>query len=128
MAFLGYLLKINGVIFPNKFIAVETYQITPNQKTDEDSYVDGNGKLHRTVLAHERSKMEFSTPQIRESENVSLQSYFPNTVSMSAEYWNPRKHAYESGTFYTPDIVFDIFTITTTDVRYKPIRLALIEY
>ena len=128
MAFLGYLLKINGVIFPNKFIAIETYQITPNQVIDEDSYTDGNGVLHRSILPHKRSKAEFNTSAINHASNVELQTYFPNTISMSAEYWNPKKNTYETGTFYTPDIVFSIMKTTATDILYSPIRIALIEY
>lgn len=126
--FNGYLLKINGVIFPNKFIAVESYQITPNQITDEDSYIDSDGRLHRNVLPHKRSKLEFNTPHIREAQNGELQSYFPDTISMDAEYWNPRKRVYESGTFYTPDLTFEIKDIKENDILYKPIRIALIEY
>lgn len=128
MAFAGYLLKIDGVIFPNKFIAMETYQITPNQKIDDETYTDGDGVLHRSVLPHDRTKAEFNTTYIKEADSAELQSYFPDTLSASVQYWNPKKSTYETGTFYVPDITFEIYSITATSVLYKPIRIAFIEY
>lgn len=128
MAFAGYLVKIDATPFPNKFIALESYQVTPDQLTDEDDYLDGDGKLHRNVLPHDRTKAEFNTPPINQADNAELQALFPNTVSMAATLWNPRTGAYEAGTYYVPDITFEIYDITATDIKYKPIRIAFIEY
>jgi hypothetical protein len=130
MAFLGYLLKINGLILPNRFIAIKTYTTTPNQIQDEDSYIDLDGVLDRSTLPHRRSKCEFNTPPINETDNHILQSYFPEDLKIEAEYWNPRKGIYETGTFYNPDITFTVESINeeTNQITYEPIRLALIEY
>lgn len=128
MAFAGYLLKVNGTIFPNRFIKIDTYQITPNQLIDDDTYTDGNGKLHRSVLEHKRTKCEFTTANISEADSVIITGFIPNTVTVNIEYWNPKKHIYETAVCYTPDITYEIHQLTATDISYKPIRLAFIEY
>lgn len=128
MAFQGYLIKVNGNTFPHKFIKLDTYSIDPNQIQDDDSYVDGDGELHRQTLPHERTKLEFTTAQIGETENRELQALFPDTKTINVEYWNPRKGTYETGTCYTPNLKFEIFSISSNNITYNPIRLAFIEY
>ena len=56
----GYLLKINGTELPGQYI--QDYSSTPNQAQDKDSYQDLTGELHREILPHTRSKIEFKTP------------------------------------------------------------------
>jgi hypothetical protein len=126
MAFLGHLIKINGTIF--SLIKAETYQITPNQIQDDNTYVDGDGVLHRDTLPHKRTKIEFTTPHLSEADNRTLQALIPNTVTVIVEYWNPRKGTYETATCYTPDLTFEIFKITGAEILYSPIRMAFIEY
>jgi hypothetical protein len=129
MAFAGYLLKVNGSTFPHKFIKLDTYTIDPNQVQDGDNtYEDGNGKLHRDILPHRRTKVEFTTPHINESENRELQALFPNTETVTVDYWNPRKGIYETGTCYTPNLNFQVYKISASDITYNPIRIAFIEY
>ena len=55
----GYLLKINGTELPGQYI--QDYSSTPNQAQDKDSYQDLTGELHREILPHTRSKIEFKT-------------------------------------------------------------------
>ena len=52
--FEGWLLKINGVIFPTKYIRAETYTITPDQETDLDDYTDNDGVFHRNFNPRSR--------------------------------------------------------------------------
>jgi len=128
MAFLGYLLKINGTIFPNKFIAIDSYQSTPNQITDLDSYTDADGVLHRNTLPHTRTKTEFNTPYLSLADKKTVQGFFSNRVSFTAEYWNDESNSYKTGKFYVPDLTFLIYSMTENDILYKPTRIALIEY
>lgn len=126
--FKGYLLKINGVIFPNKFIVYKSYEITPNQKQDLDSYLDGNGELHRKILPHVRTKCEFNTPPLKESKVNELRTFFGDTTTINVQYWNPKKGLYESGVFYAPDFTYIIDDLLNNDILYDQIRIALIEY
>ena len=81
MAYAGYLIKVggaDGTVFPMKYIRVETYKCTPNQRIDQGSDSDATGTLHRTVLPHTRTKIEFETPQmLRGAAALALESGQP---------------------------------------------------
>ena len=124
--FQGYLLKINGTILPTKF--TQTYKAKPDQQQDKNSYQDITGKLHREVLPHTRSKIEFTTPYLWKSAKEELQSFFPYRKEVSVTYWNDERNEYVSGIFYIPDIEFQVYRIVGNDMEYFPIRVALIEY
>jgi hypothetical protein len=55
MSFQGYLIKNGNTVLDNSILAEEGYKSNPDQQTDEDSYTDGDGILHRNVLSHLRS-------------------------------------------------------------------------
>ena len=128
MAYQGYLFSVNGDPFPHEYIALGTYNITPNQKQDDNSYTDGDGKLHRDVLPHERTKFEFTTPHIKEADNRIIQGLFPDTLTITVKYWNPRKGIYENAICYTPDTTFSVYRSEGNNIEYSPLRLAFIEY
>lgn len=130
MAYSGYHIKLGGNIFPERYIAVETYIITPNQRMDLDSYRDANGVLHRTVLSHTASKIEWNTPYLYRADKVSMMSFLRANMSdvqsrtFSVTYYDDETDAYKTGRFYMPDPAFQEYA---TGI-YLPIRLALIEY
>lgn len=128
MVFQGYLLQIEGRTLPNSYMKLDSYQSTPNQRQDADSYVDAVGKLHRNILPHKRSKVEFETIRMRLFDKMRFQSYFPNRDLMSVKYWNDETNAYSTGAFYVPDISFKIYRIQGNDIEYNSMRIALIEY
>ncbi len=128
MGYQGWLLKFEGRIFPMDFIAHHSYDATPSQKQDEDSYQDSDGRLHRNILPHTRTKIEWNTPFMHLEEKKEMQSYFPNRETMTVEYWNDETNSYETGEFYVPDIKFPYYDADADGIRYNPIRVALIEY
>lgn len=127
--FKGYLLKIKGRELPGDYI--QTYKSTPDQQQDKDSYQDITGELHREILPHTRSKIDFTTPYLWLEDKKIFQSFFPDRMTepkISVEYWNDAKNEYVTGIFYTPDIEYKLYRIKGNDVEYTPIRVALIEY
>lgn len=133
MAFEGWLLKINGRLFPEKYIAHGSYSSTPNQQQDEDSNTDSLGGLVRNVLPHTRTKIEWTTPMIHLAGKQEIQTFFPGSggrIEANVEYWNDEDNAYATGVFYLPDIQFKYYDMdpVNKDIRYQPIRIALIEY
>ena len=126
--FQGYLLKINGEIFPTQYIQFGNYKATPNQIQDIDSYQDAKGLLHRNVLAHVRSKIEFNTKYLYLKDKMEVQRFFPNRAEVMVEYWNDDTNDYRTGKFYVPDITYEPYQVLTDTIRYMPIRIALIEY
>ncbi|WP_312448534.1 DUF6711 family protein [Lacrimispora sp.] len=127
MSYQGYLLKVDGVIFPNSLIAFGSFSITPNQRQDQDSYRDSTGYLHRNILPHKVTKIEFNTKLLHESDKAELENILRGRDEYNLEYWNS---GYQTGTFYSPDLKFDVYDIdkVSKDIRYKPVRIAMIEY
>ena len=133
MAYQGYLIKVGGTVFPMKYIRAETYQCTPNQRIDQGSDSDATGELHRTVLPHTRSKIEFETPQMLKGADVAvitallgLQGNAKRDVTI--EYWDHETPSYKTGRCYVPDIKYQLMRNTGSDLIYMPIRYAFIEY
>lgn len=127
--FLGHLLKIGERIIPNKYL--QSYSATPNQVQDIDSYQDVEGNLHREILPHTRTKLEFTTPYLWLEDKIVLQSFFPDRMEepkVTAEYWDDEANTYKTGVFYVPDIQYKIYRIRGANMQYFPIRIALIEY
>lgn len=132
MAFDGWLLKINGTLFPTRLIALESYQCTAGQIMDLDSYRDGDGVLHRNVLPHTAASIEFSTMELLLKDTEVLNSFLTqeNRVQCTVEYWNPNTAAYGSGTFYIADVPYEIKRVDAVrkEILYKPVKVTLTEY
>lgn len=127
--FQEYLLKIEGKAVPNKYIT--DFMSTPHQAQDKDSYQDITGELHREILPHTRTKIEFNTPPMFMNEKQDFQSYFPDRKAqpkINVEYWDDEYNCYATGIFYTPDIQYKIKRIAGSRIEYQQTRIALIEY
>ena len=129
--FEGWLLKINGVEFPTKYIRADTYKVTPDQITDLDDYTDNDGRFHKNELPAKATKIEFHfiPLRLRDMKNV-LQIIPSDNDSIIIEYWNPRKSIYQSGQAYVPDISYEPYMVyrDIKDILYKATRVAFIEY
>lgn len=134
MAFNGTLLKLNGTTFPLEYIKFETYNITPNQRMDLDSYRDLTGVLHRQVLSHTATKIEFQTPYMTEEKLNTMLSIINSALSnfnerkVTVEYYDVETNSHKSGSFYMPDISYTMYNVVGTKIIYNPIRIAFIEY
>lgn len=127
--FKGYLLRNTAVgIIPNRFLQANNYSCTPNQQSDKNTYPDENGKLHRDVLSHTSTKIEFNTPPMHLNDKITFQKYFPERTMVNLEYWNDETNDYEVGEFYVPSIEFSYYAVWGNDILYNPIRVAFIEY
>lgn len=135
MAFEGYLMKAFGTIFPHKYIQISTYQTTPSQRQDLDSYQDSKGNLHRTVVPHDRSKIVFKTiDDLKLAEKQEIQAFFNGAMTNARErkisltYWNDEDNMYKMGSFYIPDVTYPIKRIMGNDIVYDSVEYHLIEY
>lgn len=133
MSYAGYLLKVNGVLFPNRYILMDSYESTPHQLTDLDSYIDGDGYLQRNVLPHARSKVSFSTcSKLTLQEKMEIQSIIPTSktdrIRLHVEYWDDDTNTYQTGDFYVPDIKYPIHDANNDTIIYNSIIIEFIEY
>lgn len=129
----GYLLKVNGNIFPNSLIRAQTYNITPDQITDLDDYTDNDGYLHRFPLPHTATKIEFNVPTKTDKEWDLIRELLPfstpfERVSVEIEYYNPYTGEYKEATVYIPEVSFAMYSADKENIRYEETRLAFIEY
>lgn len=132
MAYQGYLIKVGNTVFPMKYIRAETYKCTPNQRIDQDSDSDATGVLHRNVLPHTRTKVEFETPQMLRGADVlaisTLLGLSGSRRDVTITYWDHESQSYKTGKCYVPDISYQLMRNTGDDLVYMPIRYAFIEY
>lgn len=127
--FKGYLLRNTAVgKIPIGFIKANSYSSTPNQQSDKNTYVDEQGLLHRDVLPHTSTKIEFETVPMNLNQKIQFQKFFPSRTTVELEYWNDETNDYEIGTFYVPSIEFSVYAVWGNDIRYNPTRVAFIEY
>ena len=139
MSYNGYLIKVGGSLgtaLPMKYIKLEGYDITPNQRMESEAKRAVTGVLHRTTVAHTATKIEFNTPIMNNSDVENMMSLFRNAWTstserkLSLEYYDMETNSYKTGDFYMPDIKWSIDHIDNTKniVIYKETRIAFIEY
>lgn len=131
MAFQGYLIKVGNYTIPLQFIKLESYTSMPDQRQDLDSYRDADGYLHRNVLPHTATKIEFETPYMRRNDMQALiqgiRSNFTSNLARSCTvtYYDDETDDYKTGTFYMPGTIE--FQWYNKEI-YAPCRFAFIEY
>ena len=94
------------------------------------------GVLVRNTLSHTASKIEINTVPLTNSEVSAIHTLLTNAFTDSQErkldlrYYDPESDSYLTGTFYMPDIDYDIINVDLTKnvIQYNTIRLAFIEY
>ncbi len=130
MAFGNYVFKVGELSFPLKLIAPKGYDTTPNQRIDKNSYRDGRGKLHRTILPEKPSTVKIKTiDNLTEIQTQQIQALFPSRDTVTASYWNKESNAYKTATFYMPDINWVInYFDDNLQPRYQALDLEFIAY
>lgn len=135
MAFNGtYLIKVGSTALPMKYMKLEGYDITPNQRMESEAKRAITGYLHRTTVAHTATKIEFNTPPMTNLDLNAMMSIFRGAWSstierkLDLEYYDMETDSYKTGTFYMPDIKFSIDRINGSLIYYKETRIAFIEY
>lgn len=140
MAFNGKLVQLktgaNYVDFPLRYMKAESYKVTPDQRLEVQATRATTGVLHRNTVNHTASKIEFDTPPITNNEVSSINTLLSNAYTDSLQrqldlkYYDPLSDSYKTGTFYVPDINFEINRVdtNTNTIYYNPIRIAFIEY
>lgn len=131
MAINGFLIKVGNYTIPLTFIKLESYQASPDQRQDLDSYRDADGYLHRTVLEHTATKIEFETPYLSFRDMQALiqgiRENYTEEISRTCTltYYNEETNSYKTGTFYLPGTM--TFQMYNKEI-YAPTRFAFIEY
>ena len=141
----GYLVQLgtgnSRYTIPHEFIKAESYSCVWSV-TDVDSFVDGDGTLHRDgVLPNRKLKVEFETPDMSDTEfeavmsmirskyltQTNLSNAYGKTVNLRA--WMPEEGAYKEDLCYlTSDVNIPIRYADEKELRYGSVRFAFIGY
>ena len=136
--FEGYLIKFGNVIMPNKYLVLDGWQTTPNQRLEADAYRDANGLLHRETLPDYKTEIVLSVAELDLAEKIEFQRIINQAMLNETErkvdvtYWNDETNEYvhSSTGFYLPDIKWTITHVDEEDkdIIYKAFTVKLIEY
>ena len=141
MSFDGQLMYVKNIIsntydaLSQSWIEATSYKISPSQRLDtSESKRSINGVLHRNVMSHEPSKIEFNLVPMNDTGITAFNTFMKNhyTVSKKREfvlkYWNVEVGDYLTGTFYMPNPQYQINMIGKNNViKYDKTRIAFIE-
>lgn len=139
MAYSGYLIKLKGgtaEILPMKYIGIESYTSTPDQRMESSANRATTGLLVRNTVSHKATKIEFETPVITNKDvatlNTLISGHFTNALErkLTIEFYNQETDSYRDATCYMPDVSYKIDHVDATHniIYYKPVRYAFIEY
>ena len=123
------------VAIPLDTIRYDTYQITPQQAIDLDSYRSESGTLIRNVVGS-KCKLEYNTPMMDNNkwdavwDVISAGFNNNNERKLKLKYFDTLSGTYKTGWFYVPDVQTPIRSIDEANgiINYNEIRLAFIEY
>lgn len=130
----GWLLKVGGTVFPMEYIQANTYKVRPDQRLDSSAERDITGTLHRNVVEHMPTKIEFETMPIDNEALGKIYSLYKSGWTSELQrqlditYYNPESDSYKTGTFYMPDAEYNVKEIRSNTIMYAPVRYAFIEY
>jgi len=140
MAFSGYLIKLMGgtaETLPLKYVALESYSCTPDQRMESKASRATTGLLHRTTVEHKPMKIEFETPAMMTNVDVAtlnamIQSHFTDSLQrkLTIEFYNNETDSYREAECYMPDVQYKIIRVDKGKnlLYYDKIRYAFIEY
>jgi len=126
----GYVLKVNGTVFPNALLAENGYSVIPDRRQDKNSYTDGRGVTHRNILPVKRTTVKIKTiDDLTQGQLLIVKSFFSNRDKVICEVWNPERNAYQTITSYVPDVEYTIKRIDKDGhYHYKAVEFELIDY
>jgi hypothetical protein len=107
MSFEGNYIYVSNTAFPNSLLAFEGYSNTPCIRIDKNSYRDGKGKLHRTILPEKPSTISIKTIDgFSYGQKLIMKAFFIPRDLITIKYWNDETDDYEIAQFYVPEIKY----------------------
>ena len=137
MAFSGNLLALGGTPFPMKWIEFDTYKVTPNRRQDLDPFRDANGLLHRNVVGHAPTTIDFELRSMYNKDVAAAMAFIKSKYESYEEkrlqitYYDPENDNYNTGTFYLDsNIEFPIkhIDVRRSLIKYDNINISFVEY
>ena len=127
MAYQGYRLKINNVVFPNHYVSKGTYRASRNPRR-ADTYNDILGISHDVFYPTEKTTIEFSVKPHSTDEHPTIADYFSSRSNVTVEYYDSNTDTYKTGTFKVQDFIWQDDNATGTSIDYAATPITLEEY
>lgn len=130
---------VNGAIFPNKYIKIDTFDSNPNMREEIKAVRDDYTRdLTRVTAQGTKSTFKFSTvDDIHLTEMQEILDFFTQAEvddiehlqrKIKLKYWNDEEMKYKEGYFYRPNMTFRKKEISDDDIIYSSLDLEFIEY
>lgn len=104
MAYEGYRLKINGVIFPNTYMVKGSWKCLPNKRRLVNSYYTADGKRHEIFSPVTKVDIRFSIRESNMDDHVKIAAFFTEKENVQVTFWNDTTCVYETRTCKISDI------------------------
>lgn len=124
----------------DQYIEASSYNVTPDQMQDLDSYVNANGKLKRTTMPYSRSKIEFNIKHTDEetidkvmiilNKGTKVKDGIAAENKVRIRFYNQKRMEYSFAWAYFPDITYGVYGtyMGSGKAIYTPTRIAFITY
>lgn len=124
----GYLLKIGTTQVPNSYIDRTSWKCTPLARRVIDSFFDLSGEYHEYLADHQRTTIQFSFREHKESEHSIITAFLSKRDNVEVEYYNDLTQTYESGIFRISDFDFQQKKTFDNTVWYDRTTIKMTEY
>lgn len=102
----GYRIKVNGIIFPNRFISKGTFSFVPSERIVNE-WEDADLIKTKYVTENKRAIISFSVIEHESGDDhTEIMDILNVDGVVELEYYNDRSDSYETGEFYMSDITF----------------------
>ncbi len=135
MAFNGYLVKTYNNTVLDRYLVEKGYEVTPDQRQDQDSYRDGLGELHRRVLPKVATTLKLTTLDGLTLEQVTAFQTAVESGRLNVQerkvrltYWNSETRDYCTDIFYMPDMTFKVKRIESGTLIHESMTFTFIGY
>ena len=126
MTYEGYRLKINDVIFPNTFMAKDTWKCLPEKRRSLDDYYTADGKRHRLYSPATKLEISFNIREHNLADHEQIVAFFQAQEDVSITAWNDKACEYVTRVCSIEDITWASIAVGN-DLRYKATSVAITE-
>lgn len=126
MAYEGYRLKINGVIYPDRNMAKGSYQMTAGKRVVE-IWKDANQVEHEITTGTGKAEISFSVREHSTDEHDGLIYLLRPENGLQIEYWDDLQGEYRTGTFRRSKITFKHRNVDAGGVVYAETPVTITE-
>lgn len=124
----GYRIKLNGTIFPNKYIAKGSFKIT-NQKRVIEIWKDSNQVEHEVTVASTKALITFTIIPRSFAEHQKIMEFtalrYGGTVTV--EYYDDKNDVYKTASCRLENITFSHRNTYGGSLQYDSANVKLIE-